>query len=166
MHVARNSCWEALVGCTLRSQNWVAKAVASAADRIWCSLWLHAGCCQPAVRGFLALLGRMPSHLHPVCTPRASPFACQRFLWCIGGSNSSIDKRRQQAAHTQYKTDENLSHVVNTACRPRVFQVALCKGFLNLPYIPPPPLLGHSAGTNEATKTPTPENAPCWHEAQ
>ena len=24
--------------------------------------------------------------------------------------------------------------------------------------------LGHSAGTNEATTAPTPENAPCWHE--
>ena len=30
------------------------------------------------------------------------------------------------------------------------------------PHTPPP--LGNSAGTNEATKAPTPENAPCWHE--
>ena len=28
--------------------------------------------------------------------------------------------------------------------------------------IPPPS--GHSAGTNEATMAPTPENAPCWHQ--
>ena len=26
--------------------------------------------------------------------------------------------------------------------------------------------LGHSAGTNEATKAPTPENAPCWHQTR
>ena len=38
------------------------------------------------------------------------------------------------------------------------------QGFPNLPHIPPPPPLGHSAGTNEARKAPTPENAPCWHE--
>ena len=31
----------------------------------------------------------VPSHLHPLCTPRASPFTHQRFLWCIRGSNSS-----------------------------------------------------------------------------
>ena len=29
-------------------------------------------------------------------------------------------------------------------------------------YPTPPPPLGHSAGTNEATMAPTPENAPCW----
>ena len=33
-----------------------------------------------------------------------------------------------------------------------------------MPHIPPPPPTGHSAGTNETTKAPTPENAPCWHE--
>ena len=35
------------------------------------------------------LPGRLPGHLHPVCTPRARSFAHQRFLWCIGGSNST-----------------------------------------------------------------------------
>ena len=45
----------------------------------------------------------------------------------------------------------------------RVFQIALSKGFPNIPHIPPP--LGHSAGTNEATMT-TPENAPCWQVPQ
>ena len=61
--------------------------------------------------------------------------------------------------------DKILKHVVSTACRPRVFQIALFKGFPNLPHISPPPL-GHSAVTNEATKTPTPENALCWHKMQ
>ena len=28
--------------------------MASAVDRIWCSLWEQAGCCEPAVQGFLA----------------------------------------------------------------------------------------------------------------
>ena len=60
------------------------------------------------------------------------------------------------------KTDETLKHVASTACEPRVFQTALFKGFPNIPHIPPP--LGQSAGTNEARKAPTPENAPCWHE--
>ena len=93
MQVARNSCWEALVGCSFRSQNWFAKAVASAVERIWCSLWLHAGCCEPAVRGFLACLAGCRvtcTHSAPPCTPRASPFAHLRFLWCIGGSNSKL----------------------------------------------------------------------------
>ena len=43
-----------------------------------------------------------------------------------------------------------------------MFQIALFKGFPNIPHIPPPS--GHSAGTNDATMAPTPENAPCWHE--
>ena len=34
------------------------------------------------------LPGRLPGHLYPICTPRACPFSHQRFLWCIGGSNS------------------------------------------------------------------------------
>ena len=28
-------------------------------------------------------------HPHPLCSPRATPFAHQRILWCIGGSNST-----------------------------------------------------------------------------
>ena len=40
---------------------------------------------------------------------------------------------------------ENLKHVVSTACRPRVFQIALLKGFPNIPHINPPfgTLSGH-----------------------
>ena len=46
------------------------KAVASAADRIWCSLWLHAGCCEPAEQGLLAWL----ADVHRLtCTHFASP---------------------------------------------------------------------------------------------
>ena len=73
-----------------------------------------------------------------------------------------VNKRGQQATHTRYKTDKNLKHTVSTACRPGVFQVALFKGFPNIPHIPLP--LGHSVVTNEATMAPTPENAPCWHD--
>ena len=36
--------------------------------------------------------------------------------------------------------DENLKHVVSTACRPGLFRIALFEGFPNIPYIPPPPL--------------------------
>ena len=49
----------------------------------------HAGGCEREVRGFFYPATRlMPSHLHPLYTPRASPFARQRLLWCIRGSNS------------------------------------------------------------------------------
>ena len=58
--------------------------------------------------------------------------------------------------------DKNLQHVISTACKPGVFQIAPFSSFPNIPHIPPP--LGHSAGTNEATTAPTPENAACWHE--
>ena len=67
MHVARNSCCEAFVVCTLRSKNWAAKAVASAVDRIWCSSWVHAGCfevthhrCLGTARVFHLPLDRAP----------------------------------------------------------------------------------------------------------
>ena len=55
------------------------------------------------------------------------------------------------------KTDENLKHTVSTACRPRVFRIALFKGF---PNITPP--MGHTVGTNKATMTTTSENPPRW----
>ena len=38
----------------------------------------------------LRLPGRTPSHTHPLCTPRASPFAHQRFLWCVRGRYSTL----------------------------------------------------------------------------
>ena len=39
--------------------------------------------------GLLSLATRlMPLHPQPLCSPRASPFAHQRLLWCIRGSNS------------------------------------------------------------------------------
>ena len=38
----------------------------------------------------LGLLGRTPSHTHPLCTPRASPYVHQRFLWCVGGRYSTL----------------------------------------------------------------------------
>ena len=70
MHVAKNSCCEAFVGCTLLSQNWLVKEAASAVVRIWCSLWVHAGCCEPAVRGLFALLGDVS---RVTCTQSAPP---------------------------------------------------------------------------------------------
>ena len=73
-----------------------------------------------------------------------------------------VSKNRQQATQALSKAEKNLKHVVSTACKPGVFRIALFKGFPNMPHIPPP--TGHSAGTNETTKAPTPENAPCWHE--
>jgi hypothetical protein len=60
----------AFVGWTFQSQNWVAKEAASAVVRIWCSLWVHAGCCEPAVRGLFALLGEFS---RVTCTQFAPP---------------------------------------------------------------------------------------------
>ena len=97
---------------------------------------------------------RIPSHLHPVCTPRARSFAHQRFLWCIGRSNSTwrefcmqiwelpVDNNRQQATQAVSKTDENLKHTVRTA------QGVPNSPFQGLseytPYTPPPPNRTHS----------------------
>ena len=44
------------------------------------------------------------------------------------------------------------------------FQMALFKGFLNIPHIPLPP--EHSMGTSEATIVPTPEIPRSWHNRQ
>ena len=44
------------------------------------------------------------------------------------------------------KTNEDLKYFVSTACRPRMFQIVLFKGFPNTPHVPPPPyetLTGH-----------------------
>ena len=75
-----------------------------------------------------------------------------------------VDKKRQQTTQASSKTDENVRHVVSTACRPGVFQIALFKGFANIPHIPLPP--EHPVGTNKATMAPTPENPENWHEIQ
>ena len=117
---------------------------------VWCSLWAHAGCREPPARGFCACAsGFLASNPHPGCTPRACSFANQRFLRCIWGCNSTLRefvsgyggclmKKRQQATQAPSKKDKNLKHTVSTACRPRVFQIALFKGFPNIPHIPPP----------------------------
>jgi len=47
-----------------------------------------------------------------------------------------VDKKRQQETQAPSETGNNLKHVVSTACRPRVFQIALFKGFPNVPTYP------------------------------
>ena len=42
-----------------------------------------------------------------------------------------------------------------------MFQIALFKGFPNIPHIPLPP--EHSVGRNQATRSPTRENPESWH---
>ena len=73
-----------------------------------------------------------------------------------------VNKKRQQATHAPSETDENLRHVVSPASRPGVFQIALFKGFPDIPHIPLPP--EHSVGRNEATRSPTRENPESWQE--
>ena len=107
--------------------------------------------------------------------PPPLPFARQRLLWCIRGSNSpwhefvrrhgSCLLKKEAASNTcTVRNKQNLKHVVSTACRPRVFQIALFKGFPNIPQIPLPP--EHSVGTNKATMAPTPENPESWYNRQ
>ena len=79
MHMAKNSCCEALVGCVFPSQNWAAKAVASAVVRMPCSLWVHAGGSEREVRGFYAWL---PGSCRVTCTHSAPP---ERALLHING---------------------------------------------------------------------------------
>ena len=45
---------------------------------------------RTACTRLLGPLGRMPSHPHPLCTSKVSPFANQRLLWCIRGSNNTL----------------------------------------------------------------------------
>ena len=127
----------------------------------------------PACTGFLGLLGRTPSHTHPLCTPRTRPFVHQRFLGCIGRSNSTLREfvcghgtclltnrdRKQHRHRPKWTKISNISSVqhANLGVPNSPFS-----GFPNIPHNPPP--LGHSAGTNEATTAPTPANALCWHE--
>ena len=73
-----------------------------------------------------------------------------------------VNKQRQQATHAPSETDENIRHVVSPASRPGVFQIALFKGFPDIPHIPLPP--EHSVGKNEATRSPTRENPQSWKE--
>ena len=75
-HVAKNSCCEALVGCVFRSQNWAAKAVASAV-RMACSLWEHAGGCEREVRGFFACRAH-PETPAPTLHPQSEPFCASK----------------------------------------------------------------------------------------
>ena len=56
MHVAKNSCYDALVECVFWSLNWAAKAMASAFATMSCSLSVNVGGCEREVRGFFASL--------------------------------------------------------------------------------------------------------------
>ena len=51
------------------------------------NLWVHAGCCEPPVRGLFALLGDLSCATHtqsaPPCTTRARSFPNQWLLWCM-----------------------------------------------------------------------------------
>ena len=108
-------------------------------------------------------------HLHPLYTPRAHSFVHQRFLWCIGGSNSPWSEficrhgsclltKRGSKEHRPRPKQTKISNM--SSCRPRVFQIALFMGFPNIPHIPPP--TGHTLGTNDTTMTTSTENLPSW----
>ena len=52
----------------------------------------------------------------------------------------TVDKSRQKAEHASPKMDKILHHVVSSACKPKVFQIAFFKGSPSIPHNPPPQL--------------------------
>ena len=85
------------------------------------------------------------SHFAPVVLPPYPPFL--PFVDVV-----HVQKGRTSQTYRQ------------SSMQTRVFQIALLKGFPNMPHIPLPP--EHSGGTNEATTTATSENPPCWHKTR
>ena len=77
--------------------------------------------------------------------------------------SSSLLTKRGSRQHTCCPKRTKLSNMslvqhANPGCSKQPFS----RAFRIYPTYPP--LLGQSAGTNEARKAPTPENALCWHE--
>ena len=89
--------------------------------------------------------------LFEICEKR--PFQKCMGLWGGGGSQFCAQSCKREDTQgtgnapgiTHYsesdslsssETDKNLTHVVGTACRPGVFQIALFKGFPNIPTYP------------------------------
>ena len=127
---------------------------------------LLVGACRLLRTGWMGLFclttRPLPSHLDPLCTPRASPFARQRLLWCIRGSNSPWSEfvcRHGSCLLTKRGSKEH-GH------RPKWTKILNMSSVQHadlgcIPHIPLPP--EHSVGTNEATMAPTPENPQSWH---
>ena len=164
--MAKNSCCEAFMGCTLRSQNWLAKEAASAVVRISCFLWEHAGCCEPVVRGLFAGLADVR---RLTCTPRACSFANQRFLGCIWGGNSPWSELicGHGGCLLTKEAASNTCTVQNGRKSQRYCQYSMqTQGAPNSPFQGLPEYTlptGHPADSNEATMAPTLENPPRWH---
>ena len=158
MHVAKNSCCATLVGYVVLSRYWAAKLVASAVDRIWCSLSVRAGCCDLAVQGFLARLSGSRTCTH-VAPPERARLRTKGFCGASGeatarGVNLSEDmvadcRQNEAANHTGTVLNGQKSQ---TYCpysmQTWVSRIAIFKGFPNPPHIPPPygTLSGHKCG--------------------
>ena len=106
------------------------------------------------------------SNTHPVFPAREHSFVNQRFLRCIWRCNSTwrefvcghggcLSKKRGKKQHRHRPKRTKILNMPRVQCRVGVFQIVLFKGFLNIPHIPPPPPMGDSAGTSEATIAPT-----------
>ena len=67
-----------------RPQYWATKMVVSAVDKIWCSLWLHAGCCESVVRGFLACLAGSQVTFYQFASPERALFRTKGFCGASG----------------------------------------------------------------------------------
>ena len=115
------------------------------------------------------LLGNeAPRHLHPLCTPGQCSFAHQRLVWCARGGTSTMcellcrrgsclltERGSRQHRHRPKRTKfSNMSSAQKA--NPGCSQKPCSRAFL----IYPTPLpTGHSLGTNEATRAPTPKHA-------
>ena len=115
----------------------------------------------------------MPSHLHPLCTPRASPFVVQRLLWCIRGSKSPWGEivrrhcsclltKRGSRQHAHHPKRTKISYILSVqhadlGCSKWPFS----RAFRMYPTYPSP--TGHTVGTNKPIMTTTSEKPPSWH---
>ena len=161
----------------------------SAVDGIWCSFWVHAGRCKPAVRGFFARLRGSCQLPAPTVLPYSVLFCePQVFLWCVRGGNSTL--REFISRHGMCLLPKQATCTVRNGRKSQTYSQTL--GDPNSPlqrpsrYTPhtpptptPPPKAnnqiprpcakphpspeGHSMGTNETTVARTTKNAPCWH---
>ena len=136
----------------------------------------HAGGCERAVQGFFARLPRSSRVTRTHCAPpgrallRAKGFCGASGEATACGPNlyedmaAACEQKEAASNSCTVRNGRKSQNVVSPASRPGVFQIALFKGFSDIPHIPLPP--EHSVGRNEATRSPTRENPESWQDSR
>ena len=129
-------------------------------ERIWCSGCLHEGCFERAWRVFFVLSSRVQVTLtHSALSERAL-FRTKGFRGASGEAAarcknlyvhmvSGCGQNKAATGTCTIQTGHNSPPYRPSACSPGVVQIALFKGFSNVPTCPPPPystLSGHKRG--------------------